>query len=74
MDGKRPQPTEKEEPSVVFPYPYKEFIRIGELQLASETLSIKDLSELAVAVLETKSVREYLRGLDKKKMGGTYCG
>jgi len=49
-----------------------EFLRIGDIQLASSSLPVNQLCGLALELLGNELVKEYLRGIETKKQMGTY--
>ncbi len=51
-----------------------EVCKVGELYLQSNILTAEYLAELVIGMLEDDVVKQYLKGLDKKKLGGMYYG
>ena len=50
------------------------WVKIGEIEVGSQTSSVMDLAKVGVSLLETKIVKEYLEVLKKRKSGGSYLG
>ena len=65
--------TDKEEQQMI--ERYDEVIRIGEITLASQRLSVNELAGIILSLLKEPEVKEYLDLLKKKKaLGNTYLG
>lgn len=56
------------------PLEVDELIDIGDIRLISKTLPIDQLANLAVGLLEHKTVKEYLNGYAKTKHLKAYTG
>ena len=49
-----------------------EFLRVGDLQLASSKFGVNELCGLALELLGNELVKEYLKAVEIKKQMGSY--
>lgn len=63
--------TEKAELKETLESSVQEYVRIGEIWLASETLRADTLARLALSILKDPDVKAYLRIYEIKKVNGS---
>lgn len=51
-----------------------ELLRVGEIELLSQSLTMEELASVVLTLLDNKSVKEYLELLKSKRLNGSYLG